>query len=289
MPLLIDIVFFIIVGILGTYVYKKSKANFTKFIFFLLWFLMGLALHLQIFPLNMTVADRWFYFTMVGLLGIIGIGIEPVTFSSKKLRFISYVIAILIIALLSVRTIERNTNWVSALVLYNHDRQVHTNYSIENRLGGEYLALKQYDKALEHFVTSTKMFPTQISLGNVAFTYESVGNVKKAKEYYLKAFDTHHYTSIPQDHVKGIYLRLASVLFITDDFNAALPVLKEGIEEYPNSGEMWANLAFCEYKLKNREEALVAADRARMLLPNESTYSLYNKILNNEEINVQRR
>ncbi len=49
---------------------RTGRYREPQLIFFLLWFFLGLGLHAQIFPLDMTVADRWFAFPMLGLLGL---------------------------------------------------------------------------------------------------------------------------------------------------------------------------------------------------------------------------
>ena len=111
LPLIVDLLFVILVTILGTYIYKKYKDEIKIYLFFVAWFIFGMLLYLQIFPLDGTVADRWFYFPIVGLLGILGIGIHLIKSNHKIIKKISYLLIIFLVILFSIRTITRNTNW----------------------------------------------------------------------------------------------------------------------------------------------------------------------------------
>src|SRR5258706_5472663 len=67
------IIFFIILTCIAGYlIWRKSRNFFIYFLFFSLWFYMGIGAHLQIIPLDEIVAKRWLYFPLVGLLGMLG-------------------------------------------------------------------------------------------------------------------------------------------------------------------------------------------------------------------------
>ncbi|MGH7203950.1 MAG: hypothetical protein ACREHC_05900, partial [Candidatus Levyibacteriota bacterium] len=117
-PLIIDSAFFLLLCIAGFYVYKKNKKAFTVFMFFFLWFLAGLGMHLQLFPLDLTVADRWFYFPLAGLLGTVGIVVQTIKLQNKSIRTIIAVLVVIVITSFSVITIIRNTNWADNMTLY---------------------------------------------------------------------------------------------------------------------------------------------------------------------------
>jgi hypothetical protein len=135
LPLLLDTLFFISIGLIGIYLYKNKKELFAIFVFFLFWFFAGLEMLLQIVPLDMTVADRWIYFPMVGLLGLIGVSIALLTKRNPHLKKYILVAMIIIICLLAGRTIVRNTNWSNATILYTHDIQVQDDYNKRDGLG----------------------------------------------------------------------------------------------------------------------------------------------------------
>jgi hypothetical protein len=76
LPLLLDSTFYIALCVGGIYIYRHKRIYFNSYLFFFVWFLTGLLMIVQIFPLDMTVADRWFYFPLVGILGMVGVGIQ---------------------------------------------------------------------------------------------------------------------------------------------------------------------------------------------------------------------
>ncbi len=119
LPLLIDFLFCLGIAMYGIKLYISKTKALSTFIFLAIWFFIGLAMHIQIIPLDMTVADRWFYFPMVGLLGMIGVILNTpqVKLNNKWIM----TLIIIILSLLSLRTIIRNTNWQDNQTLYFHD------------------------------------------------------------------------------------------------------------------------------------------------------------------------
>ncbi len=120
-PLFIDILFFILLLFFGWIILRANKKEFPAYLFFLVWLVAGLIAHSQLIPLDATVADRWMYFPIVGLLGVVGASIQALSFTSKKSAVFGFILGIILISLLSIRTIIRNTNWSDELTILSHD------------------------------------------------------------------------------------------------------------------------------------------------------------------------
>lgn len=189
LPLLLDTLFFLVLIALGYYLYKNHEKFFKPFLFFFLWFVVGLGFYLQIFPLDITVADRFFYYPIVGLLGMLGIGImlcKPVLKKSKYLPVVFVLTSIIIIGL-SVRTIIRNSNWHDEITLYSHDSKIYDSMNDEVNLGSDYAAMSNYQEALVHYEKAVAILPTELDLYDVGYVYEEMGNLKKAEVNYRNA------------------------------------------------------------------------------------------------------
>lgn len=283
-PLLVDILFFSGIGLLGLYIYKTKQKNIKTYLFFLSWFIAGFFLYWQIFPLDGTVADRWFYFPLVGLLGIVGAGVYSLKIRYKFVRPVGYTALIVIFMLLAVRTIVRNANWSDAITLYAHDTKISNNFDIENNLGTEYANVREYDKAIAHSKKSVEMFPYEANLYNLANTYEQSGNIQEAKKYYAEALTYPNYLPINHRHIVFTYIRLAYMMYLSGEYKNSEEVIRQGLREYPNNGYLLMELAACEYKKGNQTKALSAAEQAVKNLPTEQMNALYLQIQNKQPI-----
>jgi tetratricopeptide (TPR) repeat protein len=158
---------------------KKDKSDKKAFIFFCLWLFVGLALHLQILPLDATVADRWFYFPIIGMLGIIGIFGKVIDVKRKGIWILS---SIIIISLLCMRTFVRTFDYRDEFTLVRHDIKIsQENYNLENGLAGELIKLGEYKEAEIHALASIKQNPAWNNYSNLGVIYLKLKEYEKAK------------------------------------------------------------------------------------------------------------
>lgn len=188
LPLIFEITLFITALI---YIIKKRNK---VFVFFFIWFLLGLLPHLQIIPLNMTVAERWLYFTMVGMLGMLGSVIEQLKIENEKLRIIFLSIAVIIVSTFSVRSFIRVLDWRTGLSLFGRDIRKDSSFDLQNNMGVELFRVGKYSEAKKRFEISTKLAPYWwVNWNNLGAIYEREKNIQRATEYYQKSIDNGQY------------------------------------------------------------------------------------------------
>lgn len=262
--------------------FRTDKKILSLYLFFTLWFLSAMAFLLQIFPLDMTVADRWFYLPMVGILGIAGILLNPVKF---KLRH--YWIFAVIIFLLSVRTVIRTTDWHSPLILYSRDAGKFENYDLENNLGAELAFSGNFYLALPHFLKSVELWPHDTNLYNAGSAYEYLGDLEKAQQFYKESL------SIQNDFPNHAQVRLlateglAKIFIRQQDYPQANPFLAQAVADYAENGTLWGYYAISQYQSGQYPLALEAAQKAHDMLQNDTTQKLYQIILNRKPLNLK--
>lgn len=273
-PLIISL-FLILILILPAIYFLIKKNHFALlYIFFLLWFLAGLGMHLHIiFPLDLTVSDRWFYFPMVGLLGMFGVLIEQIKIKDLLFKKILTFLLIIIIISLAVRTISRNFDWKDGLTLYSKDIGISKNaFDLENNLGVELYRAGRFDEAEVHFEKSTKLAPLWwTNWNNLGAIFERKNDLTGAKKYYQKAVDNGQYY-LAYENLAKIYLKVES-----PEKTSSFTI--ESLKILPNNPNLWFVLALSEYKSGNKEKALEAAKNAYLLNQNEQNYYIYSRLL----------
>lgn len=260
---------------------KKSQ----QFLFFFLWFLFGIGLLLQIVPLDMTVADRWFYFPIVGLLGMLGVGLKALqTSASYEKQWRLYIWgAVFLVSIFCLRTFIRTFDWKDNITLYSHDVKEQTdNYLLLNEYGRELYLSGKIDEAIASESKSVALFPTIENLNTLGNCYQVKRQYKEAIALFTRAINV-----VEIKHYHGInsfppYDNLALTL-IQDQrpFEAINFIQEQAMKEFPENPELYTLLAVAESRVNRQQEALEAASRAYYLSPNPKTNYVYSQIKNN--------
>ncbi len=146
-PLIVDLLVTAAILFLGFACWKK-RSLFVPFIFFTIWLVSGMLFHLNIFlSLDQIVADRWFYFPFVGLLGLIGVTFALLNISKKRYLVFIFILWLVIVIPLSLRTRARVPDWKDTYTLYTHDLKVEENFILENAFGHWLLRNGKKDEA----------------------------------------------------------------------------------------------------------------------------------------------
>jgi len=242
----------------------KSKA----IVFFLIWLGLGIALHLQIIPLEMTVADRWWYFPIIGCLGLAG-SVLP-----KRIVLAMAVI----IPILAIRTWIRTGDFKDAMTLYKHDAEITESYLLEQAYGYELMQKNELNEAKIHLDKSIKLFENTTNTNSLGVVYFRQKDIDGAIGWFEKSIHL-------GDNFQA-YNNLARLLMAHKSPNEAVVIITSGTEKFPQSDNFWFLLALAEYKRGNEGEALAAAQKAVAISPSGQNVYVLRELQGGREIKI---
>lgn len=276
LPLLVDLLVLGIIILGGIYFSKKSREIFYSYIFFSVWFVLGISFHLQLVPLDMTVADRWFYFSIAGLLGTIGVFLSRSQFGSIIRKIIVPILLVIIVGF-GIRTVIRNMDWKDSKTLYKHDIKISDNFELENNMGSELIQDGDYKSAIPYLRRSVQMWPDwDRGWDNLGVAYQLSGNISGAKESYEKAI------SINPNHVQ-IIERLSALLVFYYDPEDAKELIITALFKFRQRSMLWYYLSLADYKLGHNKVALQDITNAYQLDPGNNDIKTVLYLLQNNQ------
>jgi hypothetical protein len=274
-PLIIDSGVISLMACAGWLLYqKKRKEWFHIFLFFAIWAAIGLMMHLQFTPLDMTVCETWFYFSMVGVLGMIGVLL--VAFQEKINPYWFTVIALIVIALFGVRTALRGTDWSSPYKLASQDIIASPDdYIAYNTLASYYYDEHDLSDALLNIQKSINIYPNGNNYNIQGAIYTAEGNFALAKQAYdngLK-FQT----------LSGLYDNLAAITPVYGNTEQNIQFLQSVVHKHPNDANLWFYLAVEEFIGGDKADSFISIKQAYSLVPtNQAIQTDYFDINHNE-------
>ncbi len=223
----------------------KSKL----FSFFFIFFCFSIGLVLNLFPLDMTLAERWFYLPMIGLLGmmvfLLNKGIKKFVWLEK----IILPVFLIIVLLLSFRTIVRAGDWRNGLTLFSHDIQyAPDSFDLNNNLGVELFRAGKLNEAKPYFERSIELEPKWWTpYNNLGAIYEREGDLEKAREFYEKAIENGNYYLAHEN--------LAMIVLREEEPEEAIRIIEESLSVLPYNLRLWTVLTLVYYKDEQFEKA----------------------------------
>jgi protein O-mannosyl-transferase len=256
-PLVIDILFLALVIAGGIITYKKDKFKFKLYLFFISWFIFGLGLHIQLIPLDATVADRYFYFPMIGLLGGIGVLIscfKKELLSNTSLKYTGILIFCLIYIALIAMTLTRNYQWKSEYALLENDTKYAQSPLLDSYFGGLLISYGKLDQAKYYLDRSISEDPKiGHNFNNLAVYYEQKKDYETAKKYYFKALK---YDDKFPDLAYASYNGLSHISMLSSNFPEAIKYAKQSIKIWPNNIHAIEYLTISEYMSGQKDLAV---------------------------------
>jgi hypothetical protein len=278
LPLIIDVVVLVVLFIVGLNVHHTFSTLFRRYYFFFYgWFIVGLLFHAQLIPLDVTVSERWFYFPIIGLLGMIGVVLHEVLHT--KTRRVGAIIGIIIISILSIRTIVRTFDWRNDFTLASHDITVSNDaYDLENTLAIEFLKQGRLDDAKIYALRSVEDFPYMTNYNTLGLVYLNAGDYNKAQESFLTGLTYGDYYVL-YDNLAGIYL-------MTGKPDESIQFLRNAISIFPNDPKLWMSIAVVYYQQNSTDDAKRAISWAYSLDQSPSMTSFYETIMHDQPLNL---
>lgn len=278
-PLAVVIVFFFTLGLGFVYLLKKKSKLLKTYLFFTFWFLISWGIHWNIIPLDMTVADRWLYLAMIGLLGMIGVFVNEIKAKNKNINKIVVLTSIVFIVFLSVRTIVRNQDWKDPLTLYLNDvKYSKDSYDLELLIANELLNMSKYDEAKPHLLKSIELAPRFWGNWNsLGFYYEKIGDIDNAIDAYSTSIENNPGSNISYGYLADIYVN-------NKDPKEARGFLNKTLSKHPSDPYFILLSGVIDYRLGNKSKGIEQVLKAYSLRKDQDYLFILNKMQNDEKI-----
>lgn len=240
---------------------KVSKIS----IFYFVWLLCSFSIILNIYPLDMTFAERWLYGPLIPFLGLVSVTYNNL---EKKQQQILFLILLLILPFLMIRTIIRNNDWKNNLSLFSKDinftKEAFDSY---NNLGVASFRNNNQQDAKKYFQKSIELSPNWwSSYNNLGAVYQREGDIKKAKELYAM--------SIKKGNYYLAYENLAILKYKTENPHETIKFVNNSLKYLPNNEILNKVGALSFIKIGATESAKPLAERAYLINPSQENYYL---------------
>ena len=222
-----------------------------------------------------SMADRYMYLPMIGLLIIVAWGIPDFISNWQSKRFWLGATAILAVIILSAATWKQTGYWKDSVSLFSHAIEVtENNFVAHANLGTALRKDGKNDQAIVHFRNSLAISPDQsdvyMALG---LALDERGNPEKALACLEKSvlLDPEYYDA---------QYNLGTFLLKNGEWDQAISHLEKATCLNPGSDQAQFNLANAFFQKKQFQPALVHAQNAIDLNPeHEKAYLIAGSIL----------
>jgi len=239
--------------------FKKNRSVF----FWLSFFTIGLlpAIVTSWFGLAWIVAERYVYFSAIGIFALVGLAIQKTDELGKK-KWLSYGIFSLILLLLLARTIVRNIDWKNQDNLWLAAAKTSpSSPQNHNNLGDLYARHGNLEKAAEEFQIAIELKPNYgDAYHNLANIYSQMGKSNLAIENYQKALSLN--PNLWQSHQN-----IAALLFNQENYEPARQEVEKAIEVNPENSGLHVNLGMIFLKLNQALRAQEEFQKALQIDP----------------------
>lgn len=204
-------------------------------------------------------AERYLYLPMVGLSLSLAAHLARLEF-----RLPVRAAFLVVLALLSWRTIRRNSVWENELAFYETTVKASPGAGlIWNNLGEAYSRSGRTEDAMKAFETSVVSRPNPEAFGNLGRIYASKKRPGDSEAAYRKAIQLNPRSAIN-------YSGLADLYFSQKKYGDAIPLYQKSLEIRPTDARVSFNLIDACRAEKRYEKALAACMHVAALSPQQA-------------------
>jgi tetratricopeptide (TPR) repeat protein len=252
-PMLAVLFIVILFAVILVIIKRAQVAAVKGYLFFAIWMAAGLTLHLQFYPLDMTVSERWFYFPMTGVLALVIYSVQVLGLY-KKFRYI-WIVFVAVIILFSARTFVRGFDWHDDLKLSKSELSaVRDDFSKYFILADISMKEGRYDDAVFFIKKSTDAYPYFIN-------YQILGDAYFLKADYIRAKMAYEEGVNHGAHYPSVEM-VAIISLLDDDPSSGIHFIEKYLDRFPKAGRLWAILAALQYKDQNEGGFALSLDKA---------------------------
>lgn len=285
-PLFIDLLFLMTLLVFGLFLQKRHKELAIKYWFFFSWFILGAILLFHILPLSKTASIRWFYFPMIGLLGM-ALSLllfqiqKKISFSTLKGTSIIFII-FLIYCSFGIRTIIRNADWQNALTLFGPSiASMNEVADVQYNYGTALSNARRFDEASIHLKKAATLSPKSYQAWhNLGIVYLHINKIKYAKTCFSKAYKL-------KPELSSSYLALIYISLVENKPKEAKKMADFATKTWPEDPITWRMLGLAEYNLGDTTNAQIHLNKSFSMYPNAVTQYYLNQLQLNQPIEIK--
>jgi tetratricopeptide (TPR) repeat protein len=216
----------------------------------------------------MTACEAWFYFPMLGVLGMLGV---ILTVFSHRIdpKWFLFVTAIIIVVF-GCRTFARSFDYRSVYTLAMHDiASSKDDYTAYTNISGELTSSGNYADALHYAQRSVSIFPTFTNYNNLGLVQEHDGNYQEALNDYEKGLTYGNYVSI--------YENIASLTMLYGNYTQDKLLLTKALANFPQDSSILLDAAIFDERNNDDTNAKLAVIEASEY--GQVPQQIYNEIM----------
>jgi tetratricopeptide (TPR) repeat protein len=272
-PATIDLLIIVLIIYTALRLRKEgSKAIYRSFVFFGAWALLGILAVIQIIPLDATAFEPWFYFPMIGFLGMIGTVISVFGSRIRIDKRIVLTLAVVLLLILGTRSNLRAHDYSSAYLLASHDIIASpTDYNAYYEIASVLIIQNKYADAKPYVLRSIRLHPNYTN-------YYDYGRILGYEKQYVAA-KAAYTKGLTYGDATQIYEELGELTLVSGTQKANQRFLNGAVSKFPNDPTLWMYLALFDQQHGNTGGAQAAITQANTIgtLPP----GLYTNIMGN--------